>query len=218
MYWGPIGQIFIEGCEGKVLEADCSDEDSNPNFSMGSSTGPKKVPNHQFVCLNKGKMSKSNHLDKAEEYGGELIKVKTSQLMSWLQSILIEENMSAYISGKRVSSTKFVFDDDEEFPEGLDLWHEGEPNNVGGIEDCIVSSARFQEDSWFDMKCSDERAALYNVPFPIDEEDENFVCHSIEAMVQENQIWYLDSTNNNIRSRSCPNLRIQNNWKVSLRI
>ncbi len=208
MHWGPRGEIFVDGCDSKFLESDCSNE-SNPTFAMGDTAGAK----HQYICLNKKGMSKYDHKEKAEDHDGELMKVNTEELKDGLKSFLVEQSASAaWISGKRSSSADppFVYDDDEEFPEDLHLWYGNEPNDSYGTEDCVEMYGF--NGLWNDRTCANPRPALYNVPDPI--EDEDIVCRSIEGLIKGSQIWYLDGSNNDIRSRGCPNVRIPNNWKV----
>lgn len=220
LYWDPSGKL-VTSCTGEtlVLAADC--KKSNPKIYLATTTSESPLEYGDYVCLNKTPKTQAQHQEEAKSHNGGLMRVTSLDLNTRLAIFLRDEmTNSVWINGNdRVQEGKFVYEEsDHEELLFENLYNVNSINSEN--EDCIILRYRYDLDIgyWFTRYCDFKYTALYNVPNPIENDDE-IVCEHIENLensIGQRQVWFLDPTNNSIRNSECPNVQIETkNWLVS---
>ena len=91
-----------------------------------------------------------------KEPGGHLMSFHSEEEVRAVQSIITHDGWTYWI-GLRMNcpTCSFTWSDHSAFD--FSNWQEGEPNNVGGVENCVEMKG-FDDFGWNDHKCSEERS------------------------------------------------------------
>jgi len=103
--------------------------------------------------------------ERCEVAGGRLASIHSADQHAWLQYTNFQMQRGTWWIGLTDAEEEGTYEWDDGTPLDFEMWHEGEPNDLGGDqgcgnagcgEDCVV----FTWDAWNDLKCGEEEGYL----------------------------------------------------------
>uniref|UniRef100_A0A674IUI9 C-type lectin domain-containing protein n=1 Tax=Terrapene triunguis TaxID=2587831 RepID=A0A674IUI9_9SAUR len=139
---GPKGDRGAEGPKG-----DCGGRGKqSPTGSAGEKTFETNGSEGDFETSNAT----------CSQAGGLIASPRNSAENSAIQQIVVRHNKAAYIGINDIQTEgSFKYLNGEAI--GYSNWAPGEPNNVGGIEDCVEV---YPDGRWNDKSCNDKRLII----------------------------------------------------------